>query len=122
VAAKLVDPDRQLVNLLGDGGFLMCSMELATVVEQGLDGVTLVMNDSAYGMIKQSQRGRGVAEVATDIPPTDYASMAEAYGVRGVRIESPDEVRPALEAVVPKHVVLDVVTDPDADYVSRTIW
>lgn len=124
VAAKLVDPDRQLINLLGDGGFLMCSMELATVVEQGLDGVTLVMNDSAYGMIKQSQRGRGVAEIATDLPPTDYAVMAEAYGVRGVRIESPDEVRPAIEDALAadEHVVLDVVTDPDADYVSRTIW
>lgn len=124
VAAKLVEPDRQLVNLVGDGGFLMCNMELATVVETGVDGVTLVMNDSAYGMIKQTQRARELAEVATDIPPTDIAAMAEAYGVTGVRVESPGGVRPALEDALAadEHVVLDVVTDPDADYVSRTIW
>lgn len=123
-AAKLVEPDRAVVNLIGDGGFLMCNMELATAVATETDAVTVVMNDSKYGMIWNYQRSGGHNEIATDIPPVNIAAMAKAFGVRGVRIENPDEVRPALEAALAadEHVVLDVVTDPSAEYVSRAIW
>jgi len=123
-AAKLVDPDRQVVNLIGDGGFLMCNMELATAVATETDAVTVVMNDSKYGMIWNYQRSDGHAEVATDIPTTDIATMAESFGVSGIRVEDPDEVRPALETALSAdgHVVLDIRTDPGAEYVSRKIW
>lgn len=123
-AAKLVDSDREVVNLIGDGGFLMCNMELATAVATETDAVTLVMNDSKYGMIWNYQRSGGHNEIATDIPSVNIAAMAEAFGVRGVRIEDPDDVRPALEAALAadEHVVLDVVTDPSAEYVSRAVW
>ncbi len=123
-AAKLVDPDRAVVNLIGDGGFLMCNMELATAVATDTDAVTVVMNDAKYGMIWNYQRASGHNEVATDIPAVDIAMMAEAYGVRGVRVEEPDDVKPALEAAfsADEHVVVDIVTDPAAEYVSRTIW
>lgn len=123
-AAKLVDPDRQVVNLIGDGGFLMCNMELATAVETGTDAVTIVFNDAKYGMIWNYQRASGYAEVATDIPEIDVAAMAESFGVRGLTVEEPDEVRPALETALAadEHVVLDVRIDPEAEYVSRRIW
>jgi acetolactate synthase-1/2/3 large subunit len=123
-AAKLVDPDRQVVNLIGDGGMLMCNMELATAVATDTDAVTVVMNDSKYGMIWNYQRQDGHSEVGTDIPATDFATMAESFGVRGVRVEDPDEVRPALADALAadEHVVLDVVVDPTAEYVSRKIW
>ncbi|UVE51024.1 thiamine pyrophosphate-binding protein [Haloferax larsenii] len=123
-AAKLVEPDRQVVNLIGDGGFLMCNMELATAVATETDAVTVVMNDAKYGMIWNYQRSDGHAEIATDIPTTDIAAMAESFGVRGVAVEHPDEVRPALESALEadEHVVLDVRTDPAAEYVSRKIW
>lgn len=123
-AAKLVDPDRQVVNLIGDGGMLMCNMELATAAATGTDAVTVVMNDGKYGMIWNYQRTGGHAEVATDIPDTDFAAMAESFGVRGVRVTSPDEVRPAIADALAadEHVVLDVVIDPTAEYVSRKIW
>lgn len=123
-AAKLVDPGRQVVNLVGDGGMLMCSMELATAVATETDAVTLVMNDSKYGMIWNYQRQDGHAEVGTEIPATDFATMAEAFGVRGVRIEGPERIRPALADALAadEHVVLDVVVDPTAEYVSREIW
>ncbi|ELZ80979.1 hypothetical protein C453_18620 [Haloferax elongans ATCC BAA-1513] len=123
-AAKLVDPDRQVVNLIGDGGFLMCNMELATAVATETDAVTVVMNDAKYGMIWNYQRSDGHAEIATDIPPTDIAAMAESFGVRGVAVEHPDEVRPALESALEadEHVVLDVHIDPTAEYVSRKVW
>lgn len=123
-AAKLVDPDRQVVNLIGDGGFLMCNMELATAVATDTDAVTVVMNDAKYGMIWNYQRADGHAEIATDIPETDFAAMAESFGVRGIRVEAPEEVRPALEEALDadEHVVLDVSIDPTAEYVSRKIW
>ncbi|RQH02440.1 thiamine pyrophosphate-binding protein [Natrarchaeobius oligotrophus] len=123
-AAKLVDPDRQVVNLIGDGGFLMCNMELATAVETGTDAVTVVFNDGKYGMIWNYQRKAGYSEVATDIPTVDVATMAESFGVRGIRVTEPDEVRPALEEALEadEHVVLDVRIDPTAEYVSRRIW
>jgi acetolactate synthase-1/2/3 large subunit len=123
-AAKLVDPTRQVVNLIGDGGFLMCNMELATAVETGTDAVTLVMNDSKYGMIWNYQRSEGHAEVATDIPTVDIAGMAETFGLTGIRVEQPEHVRDALQEALSadEHVVLDVRTDPGAEYVSRKIW
>lgn len=123
-AAKLVYPDRHVVNLVGDGGFLMCNMELATAVATDTDAVTIVMNDAKYGMIRNYQRRSGFNEVATDIPRVDIAALAESFGVRGVRVEEPEEVRPAIEDALAadEHTVLDVIVDPDAEYVSRTIW
>lgn len=123
-AAKLVDPDRQVVNLIGDGGFLMCNMELATAVETDTDAVTVVFNDGKYGMIWNYQRKDEHAEVGTDIPTVDIATMAESFGVRGIRVTEPDEVRPALAEALEadEHVVLDVRIDPTAEYVSRRVW
>ncbi|WP_135304773.1 thiamine pyrophosphate-binding protein [Haloarcula amylovorans] len=123
-AAKLADPDRQVVNLIGDGGFLMCNMELVTAAATETDAVTVVMNDSKYGMIWNYQRGGDHAEIATDIPTTDIASMAEALGVTGIRVNEPKEVKPALEMALADddHVVVDIRTDPTAEYVSRKIW
>jgi acetolactate synthase-1/2/3 large subunit len=123
-AAKLVDPDRQVVNLIGDGGMLMCNMELATAAATGTDAVTVVMNDGKYGMIWNYQRTGNHAEIATDIPDTDFATMAESFGVRGVRVTAPEDVRPAVADALAadEHVVLDVVIDPTAEYVSRRIW
>ncbi|MFB6222970.1 MAG: thiamine pyrophosphate-binding protein [Haloarcula sp.] len=123
-AAKLVHPDRQVVNLIGDGGFLMCNMELATAVATETDAVTVVMNDAKYGMIWNYQRSDGHAQIATDIPQTDIAAMAESFGVRGITVETPEEVRPALETALDadEHVVLDIRIDPTAEYVSRKIW
>lgn len=123
-AAKLVDPDRAVVNLIGDGGFLMCNMELATAVATDTDAVTVVMNDAKYGMIWNYQRESGHSEVATDIPAVNIAAMAEAFGVCGIRVEDPDDVKPALESALAaeEHVVVDIVTDPAAEYVSRKIW
>ena len=123
-AAKLADPDRQVVNLIGDGGMLMCNMELATAVAADTDALTIVMNDSKYGMIWNYQRRDGHSEIGTDIPSTDFAAMAESFGVRGVRVEDPDNVQPAIEEALAadEHVVLDVVIDPTAEYVSRKIW
>jgi len=123
-AAKLVDPDRQVVNLIGDGGFLMCNMELATAVETDTNAVTIVMNDSKYGMIWNYQRSDGHAEIGTDIPPTDIAAMSESFGARGITVKDPDRIRPALETAfeADEHVVLDIYIDPTAEYVSRKIW
>ncbi|ELZ05051.1 acetolactate synthase, large subunit [Natrialba chahannaoensis JCM 10990] len=122
--AKLVEPERQVVNLIGDGGMLMCNMELVTAAATETDAVTIVMNDAKYGMIWNYQQRDGHAEVATDIPQVDFATMAETMGVQGVRIEDPAAVRHALEEALDadEHVVLDIVTDPAADYVSRTVW
>jgi len=123
-AAKLVDHDRQVVNLIGDGGFLMCNMELATAAATGTDAVTVVMNDSKYGMIWNYQQADDHAEVATDIPPIDIAAMAESFGVTGISVEDPDDIRPSLKRALEadEHVVLDVQVDPTAEYVSRKIW
>ncbi|MFC6719778.1 thiamine pyrophosphate-binding protein [Natrialbaceae archaeon GCM10025810] len=123
-AAKLVDADRQVVNLIGDGGFLMCNMELVTAVETETDAVTIVFNDGKYGMIWNYQQRGNHAEIATDIPLVDIATMAEAFGVRGIRVSEPDEIRPALTEALKadEHVVLDVRIDPTAEYVSQRIW
>lgn len=103
---------------------ILCNMELATAVETGTDAATVVMNDGKYGMIWNYQRRGGHTEVATDIPEMDFAAMAESFGAGGVRVEDPDEVRPALVDALDadEHIVLDIVVDPAAECISREIW
>ncbi len=96
IAAKLVHPDRKVMAICGDGGFMMNSQELETAVRLGLDLVVLILNDSAYGMIKWKQEGMGLPNWGLDYGNPDFVKYAEAYGANGHRPESADAVLPQL--------------------------
>ncbi len=88
IATKLVSPEKKVVSVCGDGGFMMNSQELETAVRLGLDLVVVILNDSAYGMIKWKQAGGGMENFGLDFNNPDFVKYAESYGAIGHRPES----------------------------------
>ncbi len=97
IGAKLVHPERQVVALSGDGGFMMNSQELETAVRLGLDLVQIVLVDNAYGMIKWKQTDMGFKNWGLDFGNPDFVAYAESYGAKGVRIGACGELTPTLK-------------------------
>ncbi len=90
IAAKLVYPNKKVMAICGDGGFLMNSQELETAVRLELDLVILVLRDDAYGMIKWKQSNMGFEEFGLDFGNPDFILYARSYGAMGHRIECAD--------------------------------
>lgn len=93
MAAKMVKPDRNVVAVCGDGGFMMNSQELETAVREKLDLIVIVLNDSSYGMIKWKQEDMGFNNWGLDYGNPDFVKYAESYGTKGYRPNSDSEFR-----------------------------
>ena len=97
LGAKVAQPDKAVVAVSGDGGFLFNSQELATAVQYGINAVVIVFNDNAYGNVLRDQVNRFEGRVyGAALHNPDFVKLAEAYGARGVRVE-PDKLGPALQ-------------------------
>ncbi|MDZ4348130.1 MAG: acetolactate synthase large subunit [Xanthomonadaceae bacterium] len=88
MAAKLVAPERRVIAIAGDGGFMMNSQEMETAVRLELDLTIIVLRDNAYGMIKWKQADMGFGNFGMDMGNPDFVRYAEAYGAHGHRPES----------------------------------
>src|SRR3984893_17687596 len=98
LGAKVANPDRPVVAITGDGGFMFGVQELATAVQFNIGGITLVFNNNAYGNVRRDQRERFDGRVvASDLVNPDFAKLAESFGVGAARVTSPETFRPALE-------------------------
>jgi acetolactate synthase-1/2/3 large subunit len=98
IAAKLLHPERRVVAVVGDGGFLMNLQELETAVRLELGLVVVILRDDAYGVIRWKQLNRYGRESGVAFGNPDFVTLARAFGCRGVRIEAADELQPALES------------------------
>ncbi len=97
IGAKIVHPDRKVVAVCGDGGFMMNSQEMETAVRLGLDLVVIVLRDDGYGMIKWKQTGGGFPTYGLDFGNPDFVDYARSYGAHGVRIERTGQLVEELE-------------------------
>jgi len=97
MAAKMVYPERKVMAVCGDGGFMMNSQELETAVRLELDLVVLVLRDDAYGMIKWKQKHMGFADYGLDYRNPDFVQYADSYGAKGYRVTGIDTLAPLLE-------------------------
>jgi acetolactate synthase-1/2/3 large subunit len=100
MAAKMVNPDKKVVAVCGDGGFMMNDQELETAVRLGLDLTCIILNDNAYGMIKWKQSGMGFDNFGLDLQNPDFVKFAEAFGAHGYRPESCEEFAETLNKCV----------------------
>ncbi len=100
MAAKMVYPDRKVMAICGDGGFMMNSQELETAVRLKLDMVIVILNDNAYGMIKWKQNGMGFEDFGLDYGNPDFVKYAESYGAIGHRITSNAGFKETLETAL----------------------
>jgi acetolactate synthase-1/2/3 large subunit len=88
MASAMVYPDRKVMAICGDGGFMMNSQELETAVRLGLNVTVIVLNDSAYGMIRWKQANMGFKDWGLTYGNPDFVKYAESYGAKGHRVES----------------------------------
>jgi acetolactate synthase-1/2/3 large subunit len=119
LGAKVANPDRPVVAITGDGGFMFGVQELATAVQFNIAVVTLVFNNNAYGNVRRDQRERFDGRVvASDLVNPDFVKLAESFGVAATRVSSPDAFRPALEKALahggPYLVAIEVPRDSEA--------
>jgi acetolactate synthase-1/2/3 large subunit len=98
IAAALLYPQRRVMAVCGDGGFMMNSQELETAVRLKLNLVVLIIQDHAYGMIKWKQQIDGFPDFGLDFGDPDFVAYAAAYGAKGTRVSSAEGFAPALEA------------------------
>ena len=110
IGAKVAFLDRQVVALCGDGALMFTLPELATAVQARANIVIVVCNDRGYGAMRMHQRRRFGRFIASDLATPDFAAVAEAFGARGLRVNSANELGPALEAALTdtRPVLIDV--------------
>lgn len=114
VAAKLVNPDKKVLAVTGDGGFMMNCQELETALRIGTPFVTLIFNDSNYGLIKWKQEERFGKSAYINFTNPNFKAFAESMGLKGYTINKSDELNPTLEDAFKQKV--PCVIDCRVDY------
>lgn len=92
IGAKVADPERPVVCLLGDGALMFAVQEFITAVEQGVDLPIICINNGGYGEIKQNMADRDLEPVGVDLVQPDWVRMAEGFGLTGFAVESLDNL------------------------------
>jgi pyruvate dehydrogenase (quinone) len=116
IGAQCAYPGRQVISMSGDGGLAMLMGDLLTLTQYDLSIKLVVFDNSALGMVKLEMETAGMPDYQTDLKNPNFAKVAEAIGMMGVRIENPADLasgfKKALEHKGP--ALIDVVTDPNA--------
>lgn len=118
LGAKVGCPDKAVVTICGDGGFMFAAQELSTAAQHRIGVVAIVFNNRAYGNVRRDQKtqfdGR---EIASDLPGVDFVQLAEAQGVKGYRASSPTELKSILEKAIANDVpaLIEIDIDPDQE-------
>jgi acetolactate synthase-1/2/3 large subunit len=116
--AAMLHPDRRVLAVCGDGGFMMNSQEMETAVRLGLNLVVLILEDSAYGMIRWKQAVDKFPDWGLTFGNPDFVKYAESYGAIGHRVQRTEDLVPILDNAF-KEGGVQLVTVP-IDYVENT--
>ena len=120
IAAKLVYPDRKIVAVTGDGGFMMNMQELETAVRIGTPFVTLIFNDGGYGLIEWKQQVHYGESAFIKFGNPDFVKLAESMGLKGYRIESAIDLIPTLKDALDQKV--PTIIDCPVDYRENMLF
>src|ERR671927_232654 len=100
VGAQAAFPARQVVSLSGDGGFAMLMGDFLTLAQHRLPVKVVVFNNGALGFIELEQKSTGFLDFGTELKNPNFAAMAEAVGIRGIRLEDAAEVQEGIQAAL----------------------
>jgi acetolactate synthase-1/2/3 large subunit len=114
IAAKIVHPDRRVLTITGDGGFMMNSQEIETALRLKLAFVIMIWNDQGYGLIKWHQDRRFQRSGFVDFNNPDFVRYAESFGAKGFRVERDGDLVEVLEKAFASNTV--AVVDVPVDY------
>jgi pyruvate dehydrogenase (quinone) len=113
IGVQATYPEKQVISLSGDGGFAMLMGDLLSLPQLNLPVKIIVFNNGALGFVELELKTAGLLEYGTDLKNPNFALIAEAAGLKGIRVEKPEEVEPALRAALahPGPVLVDVVVN-----------
>ncbi len=119
IGAKVARPDVNVIDIAGDGSFLMNIQELATCAENNIKVIVAVLNNKYLGMVRQWQElfyNKRYSSVYLG-EKTDFVKIAEGFGVEGIRVEKPSEIKPAIEEALKNDVttVVDFIVEPECN-------
>ena len=118
LGAKVANPDKAVISITGDGGFMFGVQELATAVQYGIAVVTIVFDNSGFGNVRRDQQQRfGGRVVASELRNPDFVRLAESFGALGIRAQSPAELASALDLALCQRLpaVIHVPVDPESE-------
>ena len=113
IMAKMLNPERNVLAVVGDGGFMMNSQELETALRYNVPVVILVLNDNAFGFIKWKQLCKGYPSFALDYSNPDFMKYAESFGAVGMKVKEKDDLSQLLRRafLVKKPVLIECPID-----------
>lgn len=100
IGARLAEPTRPVVTVIGDGALMFCVNELITAVEQRLDLTVVCVDNGGYAEIKQNELDRGIPPIGVDLVQPDWSALAEAFGATGTCVAPGGDVATAIRAAV----------------------
>jgi pyruvate dehydrogenase (quinone) len=112
IGAQATFPKRQVISFSGDGGFTMMMGEFVTLIQTGMPVKIVVLNNGTLGFVELEMKASGFIDSECDLKNPNFAEMAEAMGIKGVRVERPQDLRSAVKEVLshPGPALLDVVS------------
>jgi pyruvate dehydrogenase (quinone) len=112
IGAQSAYPSRQVISMSGDGGFSMMMGDFITLTQLGLPVKVIVLNNGTLGFVEMEMKASGFLDTGCDLKNPNFALMAQAMGVRGFRVEKPQELKSAIEAALAHRgpALVDVVS------------
>lgn len=123
ITAKLLHPERRVLAICGDGGFMMNCQELETAIRYGIPVVVLILNDNAFGFIKWKQKKMHFKDFGLDYGNPDFSLFAESFGAAGIKIKEDDDLAEVLEKAfaLNKVAVIECPIDYSVNYETFSI-
>ena len=112
IGAQAAYPNRQVISMSGDGGFSMMMGDFISLTQLGLPVKVIVLNNGTLGFVEMEMKASGFLDTGCDLKNPNFALMAEAVGVRGIRVEKPQELKGAIQAALAHKgpVLVDVLS------------
>jgi len=114
IGAQIACADRQVISLSGDGGFAMMMGDFLTILQYQLPVKLFVFNNSSLGFVALEMKAAGIPPFGTDLTNPNFADMATAIGIKGIRVEKPEDLPPSVAEALAHNgpVLVDVVVNP----------
>jgi pyruvate dehydrogenase (quinone) len=100
IGAQTAHPNRQVISMSGDGGFTMMMGDFITLIQMGLPVKVIVLNNGTLGFVELEMKASGFLDTGCDLKNPNFAMMAEAMGVRGFRVEKPQELKSSIQSAL----------------------
>jgi pyruvate dehydrogenase (quinone) len=112
IGAQAAFPKRQVISFSGDGGFTMMMGEFVTLVQTGLPVKIIVLNNGTLGFVELEMKASGFLDTGCDLKNPNFGEMAQAMGIKGIRVEAPQDLEAAVREILQHDgpALLDVVT------------